>query len=124
MVMLLNMVVIIVRPPIFISYMVSEYIMEDTGINTVFVPKFLRCDGHQLPDIVDNLADIVRNASGRVGCVWSLLEDNDVQFRFNPLCLGGGTHSCRISADDHKPFLLHFSCPSSLIVTALFSLFA
>jgi len=79
--------------------------MEDTGINTVLVSKFLRCNGYQLPDIVDNLADVVRNTSGRVGCVWSLLEDNDVQFRVNPLCLGGRAHSCRISADDHKPFL-------------------
>lgn len=87
--------------------------MEDTGINTIFVSKFLRCDGHQFPDIVDNLADVVRNTSGRVGCVGSLLEHKDVQLRLNPLCLGGRAHSCRISTDDHKPFLLQFSCTSS-----------
>jgi len=85
--------------------------MEDTDINTVFVSKYLRCDGYQLPDIIDNLADVVGNTSGGVGRVGSLLEDNDVQLRLNTLCLGGCAHSCRVSTDDNKSFLMHFSDP-------------
>jgi hypothetical protein len=81
--------------------------MKDTGIDAVFIPKFFRCDGCQLPDIVDNLADIVGNASSRVGSMGSFLEGYNVQFGFQSLCLGGSAHSCSVSPDDYQPFLYH-----------------
>jgi hypothetical protein len=40
--------------------------MEDTGIDAVVVSKLRRSDHDELPDIVDNLADIVGNASGGI----------------------------------------------------------
>jgi hypothetical protein len=40
--------------------------MEDTGIDAVVFSKLCRSDHNELPDIVDNLADVVGNASGGV----------------------------------------------------------
>jgi hypothetical protein len=87
-------------------------LMQDTGIDAVFIPKFFRCDGNELPDIVDNLADIVGNASGRVGCMGPFLEGNDIQIRIESLCLGRRAHARRIAADDYESFLRHRSFTS------------
>jgi hypothetical protein len=82
-------------------------LMENTGVDAVIGLEFLRCDRDQRFDIVDNLADVVGNASGRVGRVGAFLEGNDVQILVQPLCLCGGAHSRRIAADDNEPFLCH-----------------
>jgi hypothetical protein len=86
--------------------------MQDTGIDAVFIPKFFRRDGNELPDIVDNLADIIGNASGRVGCMGPFLEGYDVQVRLQPFCLGRRAHSGGIPADDNKSFSRHISFTS------------
>jgi hypothetical protein len=86
--------------------------MQDTGIDAVFVSKFFRCDGNELPDIVDNLADIVGNASGRVGCMGPSLEGYDVHVGLQPFCLGRRAHSGGIPTDDNKSFPRHISFTS------------
>jgi len=84
-------------------------LVEDAGIDPVFVAKFLRRDRNQFGDVVDNLADVVGNASGGVGGVGPLLEDHDVQPGLEPFRLRGGAHSRRVAADDHQSFLCHIS---------------
>ena len=54
-------------------------LMEHPGVDAVIGFEFLRRDRDQRFDIVDNLADIVGDASGRVGGVGPLLEGNDIQ---------------------------------------------
>jgi hypothetical protein len=92
-----------------------SYFVADTGIDAIFVSEFLRCYGDKFPDVVDNLADIVGDASSGVGRMRPPLEDDDLQFRLDPLCLGGGAHSRRIAADYHQPLFLHSSNTSSSI---------
>jgi hypothetical protein len=82
-------------------------LMQDTGIDAIVIPKFLRRNRNELPDVVDNLADIVGNTSGRVGCMGPFLEGNDIQIRFEPHCLGRRAHTRRIAADDYEFFLRH-----------------
>jgi hypothetical protein len=94
--------------------------MQDTGIDAVFIPKFFRRDRYELPDIVDNLADIIGNASGRVGCMGSFLEGYDVQVRLQPFCLGRRAHSGGIPADDNKSFLCHISFTSIQVIITRF----
>jgi hypothetical protein len=79
--------------------------MKDAGINAVLVPKGIRRDGDELIDVVDNLADIIGNASGRIGRVGSFLECDDVQIGPEPLCLGRRAHPRGIPAYDDKSFL-------------------
>ena len=85
-------------------------LVEDPGVDAVIVPEFFRGDRDELPDVVDNLADIVGNASSRVRGVGPFLESNDIQVRPEPLCLGRRAHPCRIPADHDESFLCHASC--------------
>jgi hypothetical protein len=79
--------------------------MKDAGIDAVFVPKGIRRDGDEPIDVVDNLADIIGNASGRIGRMGSFLEGDNLQIRFEPLCLGRRAHPRCVPADDNKSFL-------------------
>jgi hypothetical protein len=85
-------------------------LVEDPGVDAVIVPEFFRCDRDEFADVVDNLADIVRNASGRVRGVGSFFKGDDIQVRPEPFCLGRRTHARRIPADDDESFLCHISC--------------
>jgi hypothetical protein len=85
--------------------------MAHPGVNVVIRLEFLRCYGDQLFDIVDNLADVVGDASDRVGGMGSLLEGNDLKIFFESLRLGGGAHPRRVSADDYETFLCHEGTP-------------
>ena len=84
-------------------------LMEHPGVDAVIGLEFLRCHRDQRFDVVDNLADVVGDASGRVGGMGAFLEGNDVQILAQPLCLGGGAHPCGVPADDHEPLLRHRS---------------
>ena len=84
-------------------------LMEHPGVDTVIGFECLRSHRDEGLDVVDNLADVVGDASGRVGGVGASLECNDVQILAQPLCLGGGAHPCGVPADDHEPLLRHRS---------------
>lgn len=60
--------------------------------------------------LVDNTADVVRDSSGRIGCMRTPLEDYDIKSGISAFRLGRGAHSSRISADNNKPFRCHIYC--------------
>jgi hypothetical protein len=81
--------------------------MQNAGVDAIFVAEYFGRDGDELLDVVDNLADIVGNASGRIGRMGSFLEGDNLQIRFKPLCLGRRTHPRCVPADDNKSFFRH-----------------
>jgi hypothetical protein len=54
-------------------------LMKGSGVNVPLFPEFFRCDGDEGLEVVDDTADVVRDASGRVRGVRASLEDNDFQ---------------------------------------------
>jgi len=41
-------------------------LVKDPGVNVPLFPEFFRCDGDEGFQVVDDTADVVRDASGRV----------------------------------------------------------
>jgi hypothetical protein len=88
-------------------------LVKGPGVNVSLFPEFFRCDGDEGLQVVDDTADIVRDASGRVRGVWTALEDDDCQILSVAAGLRGRAHSSRIPSDDDKPLLVHvFPLPS------------
>jgi len=87
-------------------------LVKGPGVNVPLFPELFRCDGDEGLQVVDDTADVVWNASGRVGGVWTALENDDFQILSTSAGLRGRAHSSRISSDDDKPLLIHvFSAP-------------
>jgi hypothetical protein len=80
-------------------------LMQNAGVDAVVVAKCFGRNGDEPIDVVDNLADIIGNASGRIGRMGSFLEGDNLQVRFEPLCLGRRAHPRCVPADDNKSFL-------------------
>jgi hypothetical protein len=52
-------------------------LVKGPGVYVPFFSEFFGCDGNQGINIVDNTANVVRDASGRVRGVWTALENDD-----------------------------------------------
>jgi hypothetical protein len=82
-------------------------LVKDPGINVPLFPEFFRCDGNEGFQVVDDTADVVRDASGRVRYVRAALEDHDFQILSSSAGLRSRAHSSRIPSDNDKPLLVH-----------------
>jgi hypothetical protein len=93
-------------------------LVENSYVNVLFFAKDFRSAGDQAFGFVDNLADIVRDSSSRIGCMRAALKYNDIQIGAPPASLGSGAHPRSISADDNQSLFGHInslplkcSCP-------------
>jgi len=84
--------------------------VKGPGVNVPLFPEFFRCDGYEGLQVVDDTADIVRDASGRVGCMRAALENNDFQVLPVTAGLRSRAHSSCIYSDNDKPLLVHVIC--------------
>jgi hypothetical protein len=52
-------------------------LVKGPGVYVPFFSEFFGCDGNQGINVVDNTANVVGDASGRVRGVWTALENDD-----------------------------------------------
>jgi len=76
-------------------------------VDAIPLPELFRGPDNQFFFRVDNPADVIRDPSGGKRGMGTPFEDDDVQLGTMPFCLGGGTHSRGITADDNKSFFGH-----------------
>jgi hypothetical protein len=88
--------------------------VEDTRVDILLLAEGLWRASDQCVNVVDNLADVVGNPSGGVRSVGATLEGDDLKIRSLPTCLRCRAHTCRIAADDDKPFFRHSEFASSM----------
>jgi len=82
-------------------------LMKDPCVDPVVRAELLGGYRYERIEIVDNLADVIGDASGRVGCVRTPFKGDDLQVLFEPLRLCSSTHPRCIAPDDHESFLCH-----------------
>jgi hypothetical protein len=76
------------------------HLIADFNLDVLLLFKFPRGPGDQLFDVADNLADIVGDASGRIGRISAALIGYNFKLRIPAAGLGGGVHACGISTDN------------------------
>lgn len=77
------------------------------NIDVVLVPKYLRGPLYKSLNTVDSPADKIRNPSGGVGYVGTLLKTDDFQLGPAAARLGGGTHPGSVTTDYYQAFSRH-----------------
>jgi hypothetical protein len=95
-------------PPVKVNFL---HFVQGARVDVLLLTKRLRCTSDQRFHVVDNLADVVRNASGRVGGVRAALEGDDLQFWSAPTRLRCRAHTRRVAANDNKPLAGHRVSP-------------
>ena len=85
--------------------------MERAGVDVLLLTEGLGGTRNQCLNVVDNLADVIRNSSGGVGRVRTALKSDDLQFWSAPTRLRRRAHTCRIAANDKKPLFGHGVSP-------------
>jgi hypothetical protein len=81
--------------------------VEHPRLDVVLLPERLRRADDQVLPRADQTADVVGNASSRVGREAALLEGDNPEVRSPASRLGGRGHARCVSPDDHQPLSRH-----------------
>ena len=112
--------------------------MTSSKVYTLLFPEYVRPPDNQIFYVPTGISNVVGDASGAVGNIFALLEDNDLHVRPVSFGAAGCAHSRSVSSDDdefhnltsfkalpgnlsHEPkgFALHKQRPYSILIFTL-----
>jgi hypothetical protein len=95
---------------VYFNAVINPFI-ADFDLNVLLLFKCPGGPGHQMLDVVDNLADVIGYTSGGIRRIGASLIGCDIKLGILPACLRSGRHAGGIPTDHQKALSGHIQPP-------------